>query len=107
MTSIAIYEPPMCCSTGVCGPGPNQELVRVAADLRLLAEAGVKIERYNLAQQPDAFLRRDEVRKQLAEKGPGILPVVLVDGRVRLVRRYPTRGELQAWLAGTDPEPVE
>lgn len=103
MKNIAVYDPPMCCSTGVCGPGPNPELARVAADLERLAGNGITVARYNLALQTQAFMEQDEVQRLLVEKGPGILPVVVVDGRVRLSGRYPARAELEAWLAEGKP----
>lgn len=31
MKKIEIFDPAMCCSTGVCGPSVNPELIRVAA----------------------------------------------------------------------------
>ena len=55
MTKLAVYDPPMCCSTGVCGPAVDPVLPRVAADLDWLKRQGVQVERYNLAQQPQAF----------------------------------------------------
>ena len=101
---ISVYDPPMCCSTGVCGPAPDPELVRVAADLERLAAKGTVVTRYNLARQAQAFLEQDEVRKLLQEKGPEILPVIVVDGRVRLTGRYPAARELAAWSAEAEEE---
>ncbi|MCL4515823.1 MAG: arsenite efflux transporter metallochaperone ArsD [Firmicutes bacterium] len=98
MKSVAIYDPAMCCSTGVCGPSPSQELARVATDLQRLIQSKVEVKRYNLSQQPGAFMRQDEVRKLLTEKGPNILPIVVADGKVRVVGRYPTTAEFEAWL---------
>lgn len=31
--SIEIFEPALCCSTGVCGPEVDESLVRFAADV--------------------------------------------------------------------------
>jgi len=99
---ISVCDPPMCCSTGVCGPAPDPELVRVATGLKRLAAKGTVVTRYNLARQAQAFLEQDEVRELLQEKGPEILPVIVVDGRVRLTGRYPTAGELAAWSANDE-----
>ena len=41
MTKLAVYDPPMCCSTGVCGPAVDPVLPRVAADLDWLKRQGV------------------------------------------------------------------
>ncbi|MHB1126485.1 MAG: arsenite efflux transporter metallochaperone ArsD [Bacillota bacterium] len=99
MKSISIYDPAMCCSTGVCGPSPDKELIRVAAELKRLAETGIDVKRFNLSQQPVAFVQQAEVRKLLQEQGPDVLPVILVEDEVRLTGRYPTAGELAAWTA--------
>jgi hypothetical protein len=98
MKEITVYDPPMCCSTGVCGAAPNPELVRVASSLNLLVKRGVTVKRYNLSQQVGAFAQQNEVRKLLAEKGTGILPIVIIDGAVHLVGRYPTAAEFQTWF---------
>ncbi len=37
MREIAVYDPSICCSTGVCGAAPNPGLARVANNLNLLA----------------------------------------------------------------------
>ena len=55
MPKLALYDPPMCCSTGVCGPVVDPVLPRVTADLDWLKRQGIQVERYNLAQQPQAF----------------------------------------------------
>jgi len=98
MKEIAVYDPPMCCSTGVCGATPNPELVQVAAGLNKLEKHGVAVNRYNLSQQVGAFAQRNEVRKLLAEKGTVILPIVIIDGAVHLIGRYPTAAEFQTWF---------
>lgn len=97
--SLAVYDPPMCCSTGVCGPDIDPQLVQFAADLGWLADQGVKIERFNLAQSPVAFAENDVVRAALTEHGEAALPLVLANGNVASRGAYPTRAELAA-LAG-------
>lgn len=99
MTKLAIYDPPMCCSTGVCGPVVDPALPRVTADLDWLKRQGIQIERYNLAQQPQAFVSNLVVTTALREHGNDCLPLVLVDGKVVSCGTYPDRSEL-ARLAG-------
>ena len=94
----------MCCSTGVCGPDVDPKLVRFAADLKWLAEQGVPVERFNLAQTPNAFAETEIVRAALTEKGEAALPLVVVDGKVAVSGSYPTRAELGGWV-GLDGEP--
>ena len=96
MPKLAIYDPPMCCSTGVCGPVVDPVLPRIAADLDWLKRQGVEVERYNLAQQPQAFATSAAVIASLREHGNDCLPLVLVDGEVVSRGTYPTRTELAA-----------
>jgi AhpD family alkylhydroperoxidase len=93
-----IFDPPMCCSTGVCGPAVDPRLVAFAADLEWLARHDVQVERFNLAQQPAAFVANPAVKAALAQHGNECLPLVVVDGEVVAGGRYPTRAVL-AWLA--------
>lgn len=96
--TIRVFDPAMCCSTGVCGPSVDPELARFAADVAWLAQQGVTVERYNLAQQPGAFASTPAVKEALA-RGPEVLPLVLVGERVAVEGAYPSRETLAA-LAG-------
>lgn len=97
MTTIRVFDPAMCCSTGVCGPSVDPELVRFAADLAWLKAQGVSVERFNLAQQPGAFVDDKAVRAVLDTKGEAGLPLVEVGGLVMTSGMYPSRDELAAW----------
>jgi AhpD family alkylhydroperoxidase len=97
MTMVEVFDPPMCCSTGVCGPSVDPALATFAADLQWAGENGARVTRYNLAQEPGRFAGHDAVRALLAEGGEEVLPVVVVDGEVRSSGRYPARAELAAW----------
>lgn len=94
---IQVFDPPMCCSTGVCGPNVDPVLVRFAADLSWLQELGVNVERYNLSQSPAAFVENELVKQALTEKGEAALPMVLSEGKVQASGRYPERAELAGW----------
>ena len=97
MVTVEVFDPPMCCSTGVCGPSVDPALAQFAADLQWAGERGVSVRRYNLAQEPGPFAGHEEVRTLLTEGGEDALPVVVVDGEVRSSGRYPAREELAAW----------
>jgi hypothetical protein len=99
MPTIQIYEPALCCPTGVCGPDPDAALARFAADVEWLRQQGCTIERFNLAQQPGAFAGSPFVKAALEERGTDALPIVAVDGRVAFEGVYPSREALAA-LAG-------
>jgi AhpD family alkylhydroperoxidase len=94
---IQVFDPPMCCSTGVCGPSVDPELVRFAADLDWLKRQGVDVERYNLSQQPAAFAGNPVVKDALAKEGNDCLPLTLVDGAVACKGKYPTREALAGY----------
>jgi hypothetical protein len=91
MKTLHIYDPALCCSSGVCGPSVDPELVRVQADLEWLKKQGVSVERFNLAQQPADFAANETIKTILQQSGTGALPVVLLDGNVVASRFYPTR----------------
>ena len=101
---IQVFDPPMCCSTGVCGPSIDPELVRFTSDLAWLERQGVEVERYNLSQQPAAFVGNELVKDALAREGNDCLPLTLLDGAVVCRGKYPTRAEL-ATYAGIELQP--
>lgn len=92
---IRVFDPAMCCDTGVCGPSVDPELVRFAADLDWLVRQGVTVERFNLMQQPAAFASTPAVNEAL-HRGLDVLPMVLVDDRVAVEGAYPSRETLAA-----------
>ena len=103
MTSVHVFDPAMCCSSGVCGTSVDPQLARFAADLDWLKSRGVAVERYNLAQQPAAFAADTEVKDALEAKGEAALPLVKIDGAVKSVGTYPSRDELAAWAGVSAP----
>jgi hypothetical protein len=108
MSRIHVFDPALCCSSGVCGTEVDQALVTFAADVDWARQQGAAIERFNLAQQPGAFATNTTVLKLLERSGQEVLPVVLVDGEVAMAGRYPQRAELAQWagLEGAGPGPA-
>lgn len=105
MTTVRVFDPAMCCSTGICGPTVDPRLVRFAADLAWLEGAAVEVRRFNLAQEPAAFVAAPDVRAALEAKGDAALPIVEVDGAVKSSGAYPTRAELAVWAGVAPPAP--
>jgi len=105
MTAVRVFDPAMCCSTGVCGPSVDPRLARFAADLDWLKAQGVSVERFNLAHQPAAFAEDQAVRSALEAKGEAGLPVVKVNGEIKSSGLYPSRDELAAWAGIGGPAP--
>lgn len=101
MSTIRVFEPALCCNTGVCGPDVDQSLVDFTADLAYLKDKGADIERHNLANDPTAFATDDTVRTFLQVAGSDGLPLTLVDGVTVMTGTYPTREQL-ARFAGLD-----
>ena len=106
--TIQVFDKPMCCSTGVCGPQVDQTLVRFAADLYLARRQSVQVERFNLSQQPGEFARHDDVRSLLQSKGTDALPIIRVDGEIICQGMYPQRDVLAslAHVSQADSLPV-
>ena len=98
MKTIQVYDKPMCCSTGVCGPQIDPVLPRFAADLEWLKSQGHQVERFNLAQQPAAFVQNTEVQQLLTTQGMDCLPLIMIDGHLVSRREYPSRDTLTNWI---------
>ena len=101
MVSIRVFEPALCCNTGVCGEDVDQSLVNFTADLDSIKQQGVDITRHNLANDPASFVENPVVMSFLKVAGSEGLPLVLVDDVTVLTGRYPTR-EMLARYAGLE-----
>ncbi|MBP9088311.1 MAG: arsenite efflux transporter metallochaperone ArsD [Kofleriaceae bacterium] len=97
MTTIQVFDPAMCCSTGICGPSIDPQLVRFSADLEWLKQHGVEVSRFNLSQQPAAFAQDASVKAALESHGEAALPLLKINGEVKSTGVYPTRDELAHW----------
>jgi len=97
MKKIQLFDPAMCCSSGLCGPSIDPELLRMSFVMKNLAKEDYPIERYNLSTDTDHFLSNEKVNTLLNEKGTEALPIVLVDGEVVLTGKYPSNEQLEEW----------
>ena len=97
---IEIFDPAMCCSTGVCGPSVDPELVRIQETLRQIQKQApeVQVARSGLSSDPQAFVANTTVAELLKSEGPECLPLVLVDGDIVSKASYPSDMQLQALL---------
>jgi AhpD family alkylhydroperoxidase len=94
MSLMQVFDPPMCCSTGVCGPHVDVAITQFSSDLEWLESQGVEVRRYNLAQEPGVFVDHVLVKSALAKSGEKCLPLILVDGEIVAEGAYPSREEL-------------
>jgi hypothetical protein len=91
---IEIFDPPMCCPTGICGPTVDQTMINVNEMIDSLQKEGVRVERYQMTSQPHAFLNNPEVMKLVQEKQMAALPITVISNRVIKSGSYPTLEEI-------------
>jgi hypothetical protein len=99
MKKMIIFDPAMCCSTGVCGPSVDKELLRVSTVLNNLKSKGVVVERHNLTSNPQAFVDNKTINEILNKEGIEVLPVTMVDDEIVKTKAYPTNEEFCELLA--------
>jgi len=97
MSKIEVFEPALCCATGVCGEDVDQALVKFSADMDYVRSSGGDIARYNLASEPQAFATNEAAKAFMHVSGSAGLPLVLVDGVTAMTGRYPDRAQLANW----------
>ena len=97
---VEIFDPSLCCPTGLCGPTIDPVLLDVNEMVLKLKEQGVTVERYLITQQPQAFMANPEVFRLVHEQQLAALPITVVNGRVIKSGAYPTLAEVQAALSG-------
>jgi hypothetical protein len=98
MTRMKIYEPAMCCSTGLCGVGVDPELLRISTAINNLGKNGIMIERYNLSNAPQAFINNKEVNEFINKNGTNGLPITVLYDKIVIAGRYPTNEEISSLL---------
>lgn len=95
---IEIFDPPMCCSSGLCGPTIDQTLLDLSEMVLHLQKEGHQVERYQMTTHPNAFVSNAEVMRLVREQQMAALPITVVHGKVIKVGSYPTQAELIAAL---------
>ena len=95
---FVIYDPPMCCSTGVCGPNPDQALINLQDTLEKVRNMGAEVERYLITQSPQAFKDNPEIIRLIHEQQLKALPITTCDGKVVKTGAYPTLKEFETFI---------
>lgn len=98
MKKIEVFDPAMCCSTGVCGPSVDPDLLRISTVFNNLKNKGYEVVRHNLSEEPLLYSTTEVVSKVLKKEGVRALPITLLDGEVAKSGSYPTNKELSEWL---------
>lgn len=98
MKKMSIYEPAMCCETGICGVNVNPELLRISTVLNNLKKNGIEIKRFNLTSAPMEFVNNKTINDFVNTKGVDELPAVMLDGEIVITGRYPTNEEIAQLL---------
>ena len=95
VATVEIFEPPMCCPTGLCGPVQDQTLLDLLETVRSLESSGVKIARYQPNTNPTAFTNHAEVMAAVRARSTAALPITVVNGRVVKSGAYASLEEIQ------------
>lgn len=98
MNKLEIFDPAMCCSTGVCGPSIDPDLLRISTVVNTLSKKGISVKRYNLSEEPGEYVKNKAVSTLLRSKGVKSLPITLVDGVIVMSGNYPSNKELSQFL---------
>lgn len=98
MKKIVIYDPALCCPTGLCGVNIDPELMRIAVVVETLKRKGITIERYNLRDNPQVYVDNKALNEFLMKEGAEKLPVITVDDKIEITGAYPTNAQLADWL---------
>ncbi|OIJ18418.1 arsenical resistance operon transcriptional repressor ArsD [Anaerobacillus alkalidiazotrophicus] len=97
-TKIEIFDPALCCPTGVCGPDVDPELTRIARDVATLVNKGHDVIRYNLAQNAEPYVLNKDISMLMEAEGVDGLPATVVNGKIVKTHKYPSKTELATWL---------
>jgi len=98
MKKLQIFEPAMCCSTGLCGVGIDPELLRISTTLDALEKRGVEVDRFNLSSAPQEFIDNAIVNGFVNAEGADALPITVLDGVIVIKGRYPNNEELAGFF---------
>jgi hypothetical protein len=60
---------------------------------------GIKVNRYNLGQEPEVFKANTDVLSRLKKEGSEILPIIFINGEMCSEGGYPDRQQLMDWIS--------
>ena len=96
---VEVFDPPMCCPTGLCGPVLDTTLLDLGEAIVAIESEGHIVVRHMMTTEPHAFMRNREVYEAIRARQLEVLPITVVRGRIFKTDAYPTLDELRAALA--------
>lgn len=93
---LEVFDPPMCCSTGICGDNADPKLVIFASDIEWLKAQGIQVVRHGVSFEPAEFSKNESVKNLLQNEGDGCLPIIVVNNKIKSIASYPSRKKLAA-----------
>lgn len=97
-SKFVIYDPPMCCSTGVCGPNPDESLIKLQDTLTALKDKGIEVERFIITQSPEKFKENPQVIKLIQEQQLKVMPITTMNGAIVKTGSYPSLEEFKKFI---------
>lgn len=104
---LEVFDPAMCCATGICGNSVDPKLVTFAADLEWLKKQGIDVVRYGLSFEPAKFVENEAVKTTLQSDGNGCLPIIIIENKIMSKACYPSRQKLAEICNLTYPQETE
>ena len=96
MKTLKIYDPAMCCPTGVCGTEVDTKLVQFANFLSTLDKKMFEVKRFGLSTDPQEYVTNTLVSKLLNEEGVECLPLIFLDDELLFKSEYPSVPQLSS-----------
>lgn len=94
MSKMVIFDPAMCCPTGLCGVSIDPELLRISTIINKLKSYGIIVERYNPNSTPQVFLSNPSITQIINTKGIEVLPITIVNGNIVRIGSYLSNEEI-------------
>lgn len=104
MKAIKIYDPALCCPTGLCGVNIDPELMRIAVVVETLKQKGIIVERFNLRDHPQVYVTTKVINDCLMAEGADVFPIITIDGEIVIKKAYPSNKQIAEWLDISEDE---
>ena len=95
---LELFEPSLCCESGVCGPEPDRVLIELQNTIQLLKKINIETKRYAINQAPMVFVQNTVVSDFIKANGASKLPLVLLDNKIIKSGGYPTIDDLKVHI---------